>query len=1013
MLFVVFGAAPTFAAETLFRDNFDAPNLADLSGRKIGSVAWQFDGKMQSRADGAATPSAANGATIFHSLPAVNGVYRAEVEIILRGSNSVALSLLDPQPAGRFYQSNEVMLGASVHANGDSSFEFKCRELGVVSSGLIPAAAKIQPDDFNHLAIVCDLLTRRVSAAINGAEIASAELPANWSANIHHAGVRFNGPDVQTGVTAMKNYEAGIRAEHSSGFVPLDVSAFYFDPDQSTTLQWRPAISGDGAINWRAVDYAGAPAGAGAASIDADGIVSVEAKFPQGYYEITLLASGAEVGETFGIIALPSAKIRDPFFGMDVGITWLDTNVERRPAMIKALARVGVTQARERLGVGRVNPAAEQYTWDNPPNYPDSVRQLYAQNGIRVLEMLGGVDYMDLIPVSPWFIGNYVALERATAELTKKWSANWSGLEIWNEPDLSTLPADQYAPLVKAASYALARLGSDVPIVGGVTGNVPPTAYFAALTQSQMLADCDAYSFHDYQRAPETVRLTRQIREWLAQNGKPEMAIWRTESGWAWSMGPSRPPLAEDVMSAMEIAMKGIDSKACGITAHFPFVYPFYEEGGIKSFSMLGREATPLRSMAAYAFAINQFAGAEYVGDLAPFADNVKLTRVFRRPDNTLSAAIYSGAPAPDAKLKLPTGAVAAFGADGRRLPVSDGAVSFADGMIFCELDASAKIIADTEAIVLWRQGEAARNEMALIDAKKGFKPERHASPLIWRFLGADQKLQSSSQRYLLKDSDAKKVALKFRLYNLSENALTVTPELQLPNGEKLPLAPITVSASGTSDCEWNADLTESLDVAETRFILAAVADAPANIPAPTPLAVPLIMTGELETHLSRWEKKRRLPINEIARWEDNIAGHGKMTSQPFGEFGWRMDCSFDKPGDAWVYPRFELKEPLGDDDCGFIVRARVLKKASNSGLMTWGATERVNYWALYLFPDDGEWHTVFVPFSEFIPAPGHPDMQNARLNPERWKYVGIGFGSRSADQTNALEVSDWWIVSR
>jgi hypothetical protein len=60
--------------------------------------------------------------------------------------------------------------------------------------------------------------------------------------------------------------------------------------------------------------------------------------------------------------------------------------------------------------------------------------------------------------------------------------------------------------------------------------------------------------------------------------------------------------------------------------------------------------------------------------------------------------------------------------------------------------------------------------------------------------------------------------------------------------------------------------------------------------------------------------------------------------------------------------------------------------------------------WVSDLFPPDGQWHVVYVPFAEFKPGPGGAGNQNTRLQPELWKTLDVGFGSSPAP--NALEIS-------
>ncbi len=105
----------------------------------------------------------------------------------------------------------------------------------------------------------------------------------------------------------------------------------------------------------------------------------------------------------------------------------------------------------------------------------------------------------------------------------------------------------------------------------------------------------------------------------------------------------ARPPFDQDALSACEISAMGVEAMAGGVARIFPFVYVYYEEGA-KNFGMMGREATPLRSMAAYAQAIRVLSGKQYLGDVQSLGAPVKLARVFGTdPAGECVAILYTG----------------------------------------------------------------------------------------------------------------------------------------------------------------------------------------------------------------------------------------------------------------------------------------------------------------------------------------------------------------------------------
>ena len=206
----------------------------------------------------------------------------------------------------------------------------------------------------------------------------------------------------------------------------------------------------------------------------------------------------------------------------------------------------------------------------------------------------------------------------------------------------------------------------------------------------------------------------------------------------------------------------------------------------------------------------------------------------------------------------------------------------------------------------------------------------------------------------------------------------------------------------------WKLDASRHLDIATTRFITVR-AKVASGVP-PSPLAMPLIMDGSLEQHLQRHPRQRPLPIADLKRWSANVAGHGKSKFS-VGPQGWRMDASFSGTVGNWAYPKFTLPEKLDPAaDSGFLLRARILKAASGIAILASpGQPGGVGFWASDLFPADGEWHVVYVPFGEFKPGPNQTGNQNARLDPASWSVLALGMGGRVPE--NAIEVSDWIVV--
>jgi hypothetical protein len=289
-------------------------------------------------------------------------------------------------------------------------------------------------------------------------------------------------------------------------------------------------------------------------------------------------------------------------------------------------------------------------------------------------------------------VGKYPADLVRTADswrqIAGKWRPTWGALEVWNEPDIffgADLPADQYTALAKTLAYATAGQSPPLPLVGGVVAhhNRP----FLDNAANCGLLDCvDVFSFHTYGRAPEMQGLVGNYREWLKAHDRAAMPLWITECGRPWPTGPDRPPAEPDMISALDITMKAVEARCCGIDRYFAFVYPFFEEQQ-QNFGMMGRLGTPLRSMAAYVRAASLLAGKTYLGDLVCDDASIQRARVFGDARETV-AVLYTGQPAAGAIARPGLPIVRAEGIDGRHIDLpGDGSVPVADGLVYLWLD--------------------------------------------------------------------------------------------------------------------------------------------------------------------------------------------------------------------------------------------------------------------------------------------------------------------------------------
>lgn len=604
---------------------------------------------------------------------------------------------------------------------------------------------------------------------------------------------------------------------HAATLAPAGAERFCVAPNESAVLRWR-VESGTIERPIRAVvhDYQDRPVVTLPAKVTAEGLVELTVELAPGFYEIALPASG----QRFGVMAIAALKgPKDPFFSIDAAMSWLVHGDEVRESLVRVLKRSGVAMSRERLNWAEISPAKGTWDWESPRRY-ETLRRSYASHGVDVLEMFHGTTRWAGHVVK--YPDDLVGTAQAWREIALRWRSTWAAMEVWNEPDISfggNLPADQYVPLVKTFAYVFAQEQIDVPLVGGVFAHYN-RRFLDNAARNGLLDSVDVASFHTYGRAPGMEALIEHYRSWLAAHGREAMPLWLTECGRPWKRGPDRPPAAQDAESALDITMKAVESRACGIARYFAFVYPFYEERD-NNFGMMGRRATPLRSMAAYARLASLLAHKRYLGDLSCDDATLQRARVFG-DDRAAVAVLYTGRPDPEARLKLDLPVERLEGIDGRALEATeDGSVPVPDGLVYVWLDPAKlgdRLQADTPAM-----------RMSSIESET---PQRRQapSPIVLRYQFDADAVEATSEGYRVKSQPPGKIPLGVRVFNLSTEPRDLKLALGLRSKDSDSTSstippdkrPVSVPAEGFVDVAWEVDLDEAFALtghAEIRIV--------------------------------------------------------------------------------------------------------------------------------------------------------------------------------------------------
>lgn len=835
--------------------------------------------------------------------------------------------------------------------------------------------------------------------------------------------------------------------------VPVDSTQFFLDPGKETVLRFT--APDETPIPYRLVSEDGTLLAEGSTDYR-DGKHAVPVTLPDGFAEIlfpTFKAGGAKVPDDtplrFGIVAVAPFPVaeRDPFFCIDGALSWLVNDDRRREDYVHIAARYGIFMIRERLSWRAINPEEGRFDWDTGSRY-DRLRQTAKAADVELLEVFHDA------PAWIGYVGKFPEDLLKTAEaweaIAEHWAPTWGALEIWNEPDIffsGNLPADQYVPLVRALAFRLKHKGLETPLIGGSLAHFSAT-WLETASYGGMFTDSDGFSFHTYARAHEVEKFYKDMISVVPEN-RTDMPLYLTECGRPWKRGVDRPPRDQDLVSACDIVMKGVEARAMHIDRYFPFVYPYYDEND-NNFSMMDKNGSPLRSMGAYLRMIRLLSGSEYLGGLgnakvpgdrfaetAEVLDGPALVRVraFRKPDGDKAAnseadrtilVFYTGDTMKPTTIKPALGRAAfleATALTGEPVPIAeDGSLTFSGGLVYvqarmrtegAQTDGTPGIADSRSTVKSPRGAEAAAAVISPITVVYRFDPEQ---------------VEPNSSGYRLRHVAADDVfPLKLHIHNFDDQARKLAFRAAGPEGSPV-LKPgesevLTVPARSFAEQTVLIDFGEAF--ARNREAKVRICYESAKSPGIAACPVQLVFFGEAtrEKMLAANPDALRLPIDEAARWRTNVAGIGKMRMEygsrttdvekpaddresPTKEkIAWKLDVEFGD-GDRWVYPVFSL--PTGAELSryeGLIIHARCTEGKTIPRLMVY-ENGRAGYMTTdALFPADGTWHTIKIPFAALQHCTATPPDANQWLDLEQVRSFSIGGNTQESRFT--LEVRD------
>ncbi|MDR2114949.1 MAG: glycoside hydrolase family 5 protein [Planctomycetaceae bacterium] len=763
---------------------------------------------------------------------------------------------------------------------------------------------------------------------------------------------------------------------------PENVEQFFVAPDTESIIRFQ--IVGDGKTETAEFRLSGAETKTIPAVIDGN-IISATVNLSRGFWELELDK------QRFGIVSLPAFKGKpDKFFAIDGALSWLVRDDQLRNGLVKSAKRNGITMIRERLSWNDIESKPNQFQWETGRRY-DSVRKLCKEQGIEILDVFHNApNWMDTIEKYP---SDLVKTAKSWNTVANYWNTAWGGFEIWNEPEIgfgAELPADQYVPMARAIAYQLKQSNIPTPLFGGVMSHFHPI-WLKNAAENGLLHDVDGFSFHSYDHAPSLEKLIGNYRNFLKESGYESIPLWLTECGHAWKRGTERPLPDQDLVSAVDITMKGVESRCCGVERYFPFVYPYYDERE-KNFGMTDKLGTPCRSIAAYIQLIHVLSGSEYVGDLKIEDSAVLRTRVFEpvafnseiNDRNELVTVLYTGTLPQPKSLKLPSGNIKKVESlFGEPLKLSD------NGELLIRSNSLYYIWFDKASIVDYLKIDT--NAMKLYQsAKKPRKRNDKIPAVVLRFQYDKEKLAATPDGYFISLDIENPLPMKFRVFNLDQNENKYNLRFEIGSITETQNE-VVVGGHGFADVIWNLPLEKiKISTGELQKLRVTVNEAKNR-------SLVLNLRGEAtwDGVMSGAKNVYELPINDLSRWQKN-APPICISEIECNDNIWRMTATFNKEGDRWVYPRLKLPDDVNlSNASGIIVEAR----CNGDALPRFFLFEEsgAGYINGPIFKSDGNWHVIKLSFTQFQHAGATRPDENNQLDLDRVNFISLGVNSKES----------------
>ena len=358
----------------------------------------------------------------------------------------------------------------------------------------------------------------------------------------------------------------------------------------------------------------------------ADGRLEL-APLPPGYYRVE------PAGFDFCVVRRDPCRNPDSPFAVDSALShraetfdcpWYDGDTFR--VVCELMRKCGVAQTRERMVWKGMNPEPGVFTYRR---WLDNAAHLRA-NGLITTGIFAGTPAHagGEEPGRRQLPTDLMALYTLMTNAVPTFGDAYNAWGFWNEPDLQMVPEPVWEYVAAFKAFALAVRASDPakPVLLGALADVPDQDFGGCLAANEFPKYADIFNIHTYLEPSRLPGWNAALRDFLAQCGRPDWAVWLTEFGTNLEgdstadgvrSGLKAHSPEQEMVWAEWYPKAAIIAQSLGIDRSWLFLFGCYNErGGRKDWGTMRRDGSVKPIHAAISALTGELGDARMLGEV-------------------------------------------------------------------------------------------------------------------------------------------------------------------------------------------------------------------------------------------------------------------------------------------------------------------------------------------------------------------------------------------------------------